>query len=234
VIATGEVNSVHTVAACVTRAYQDVVEIWDDDIQDWDTLYWYGAVPGSTWKRPFDTGTCGPDERIVVLDTGHVIMSGVTLAYWDVEQQWEGGITGPTRIIERLGWLPELLTMPACYSGEELVGLRCYSDEEMAVNLVDFPCRSLVGMDEVQGTHQIILSPNPGTTHITLSRVEGSLPPGPHTITLFDATGRMVLEQRTTEERPMISTEHLPSGLYRIVVRDEQGAMMGTTWVKER
>jgi hypothetical protein len=48
------------------------------------------------------------------------------------------------------------------------------------------------------------------------------------------ATGRMVLVHRTTEERPVISTEHLPSGLYRVMVRDELGAVMGVTWVKER
>jgi hypothetical protein len=48
------------------------------------------------------------------------------------------------------------------------------------------------------------------------------------------ATGRMVLEQRTAEERPVIGTEHLPSGLYRITVREELGAVMGATWVKER
>ncbi|HRD51323.1 MAG TPA: T9SS type A sorting domain-containing protein [Flavobacteriales bacterium] len=69
--------------------------------------------------------------------------------------------------------------------------------------------------------------PNPGTNHFTLS-----LPPGPHTITLFDATGRMVLQQRTTDARPVINTEALPAGLYRIAVRDEWGERMGATWVK--
>ncbi len=86
-----------------------------------------------------------------------------------------------------------------------------------------------VGLDEVGPLTQLQLFPNPGTTHFTLH-----LPPGPHTITLFDATGRMVLQQRTTNARPVIATETLPSGLYRIVVRDAQGAVMGTTWVKAR
>lgn len=71
--------------------------------------------------------------------------------------------------------------------------------------------------------------PNPGTTHFTLS-----LPPGPHTVTLFDATGRVVLEQRTAEIQSVIATEALPAGLYRVVVRDEKGKVMGATWVKER
>jgi hypothetical protein len=44
----------------------------------------------------------------------------------------------------------------------------------------------------------------------------------------------MVLEQRTADELPVISTAHLPAGLYRITLRDQQGAVMGATWVKER
>jgi hypothetical protein len=31
----------------------------------------------------------------------------------------------------------------------------------------------------------------------------------------------------------VIDTEALPPGLYCITVRDELGALMGTTWVKE-
>lgn len=70
--------------------------------------------------------------------------------------------------------------------------------------------------------------PNPGNTHFTLD-----IPPGPHTITLFDATGRLVLQQRTTDSRPEITTEVLPAGMYRVTVRDERGALIGSTWVKE-
>jgi uncharacterized repeat protein (TIGR01451 family) len=70
--------------------------------------------------------------------------------------------------------------------------------------------------------------PNPGNDRFTLV-----LAPGPHTITLFDATGRLVLQQRTTDARPVITTEALPVGLYRITVRDERGGLMGATWVKE-
>lgn len=75
---------------------------------------------------------------------------------------------------------------------------------------------------------EFAVMPNPGTTHFTLS-----LSSGQHTITLFDATGRLVLQQRTADVRPVIATEALPAGLYRITARDTQGAVMGATWVKE-
>jgi hypothetical protein len=71
--------------------------------------------------------------------------------------------------------------------------------------------------------------PNPGNDRFTLV-----LAPGPHTITLFDTKGRLVLLQRTADARPVIATEALPAGLYRITVRDERGVVMGGTWVKEQ
>ncbi|MBL7963755.1 MAG: T9SS type A sorting domain-containing protein [Flavobacteriales bacterium] len=93
----------------------------------------------------------------------------------------------------------------------------------------DLAFSGTVGVYEAISPAPLAVFPNPGKDLITLT-----LPPGPHTITLFDATGRMVLQQRTTDERTVIGTEQLPAGLYRITMRDEQGATMGATWVKER
>ena len=86
----------------------------------------------------------------------------------------------------------------------------------------------MVGIGEFNDSNALSFFPNPGTTDITLD-----LPPGPHTITLFDAMGRMVLQHRTAEVRPVFNTEALLAGLYRITVRDAQGGVMGATWVKE-
>ena len=85
-----------------------------------------------------------------------------------------------------------------------------------------------LSLDEREARARLLPIPNPGNTYFTLE-----LPPGSHTITLFDATGRMVLQQRTTDARPVIATEALHAGLYRITVRDAQGAVTSATWVKE-
>lgn len=96
------------------------------------------------------------------------------------------------------------------------------------VKVDDLAFVGTVGIDEVHASKALTVFPNPGTDHIALD-----LPPGPHTITLFDATGRMVLQQRSADARPVITTQALPAGLYRIAVSNEQGAVMGATWVKE-
>lgn len=210
--------------ARITKLVNDVVYAYNPDVSPdapWDTLYWFGAQVGNRWTPPHIS--CSP---LNVTATGTTEFNGVHLRYLDV---------GPVhRIYERFGYLWHItLNCPGILVLEP-ASLRCYSDNEISVRFGNSGCLDLLSVPEHKGRTGVSSHPNPGTTHFTLRGVDGALPPGPHTITLFDATGRMVLQQRTTDARPVIATEALPAGLYRITVRDEQGGVMGATWVKER
>jgi hypothetical protein len=77
------------------------------------------------------------------------------------------------------------------------------------------------------------VQPNPGTDHFTLSGVEGQLPRGPHQLSLFDAQGRQVLRQQLSEERPVVSTASLPSGIYHVHITNGHGGTFSHRWVKQ-
>lgn len=215
-------------AHAFTRLNDDVVWLWSETHQAWDTMYWFGAEPGDFWTPPFATpGECelsGTGDLIHVVDTGTVEISGLQLRYWDIDLGWYDG-----RITERTGWSVAFAPFPGCWS-DVVYSLTCYADEDVSYATTSEPNTCFL-------TTQVLLTdkrnfdlfPNPGTTHFNLN-----LPPGPHTITLLDATGRMVLEQRTADARPVIGTEHLSAGMYRITVQDDRGDVMGATWVKER
>ncbi|MBX2980600.1 MAG: T9SS type A sorting domain-containing protein [Flavobacteriales bacterium] len=216
-------------AAMITGLHEDVVALWSNTAQAWDTLFWLGAAPGDVFMRPFsEADPCEPMDHFVVQDTTTVSVGGMLLKRWSVVPVWGGNEYGAMHFIERLGWAWSMTPFPACLAVDGPAGLRCYSDQDISVNFTGLGCETLVGIKDHVATSRLSVFPNPGTTHFTLD-----LPPRPHTITLFDATGRMVLQQRTTDARPVIATEALPAGLYRIAVRDEQGGMMGATWVKE-
>ncbi|MBL7963754.1 MAG: T9SS type A sorting domain-containing protein [Flavobacteriales bacterium] len=212
----------------LTREADGVVYVWSGWPEAFDTLMWFSADPGQFWSGPGMDDD--PFNRITVLDTSTVLIAGVPLRQLIVQQSdWVW--MPPDTLRERIGfsflylngWSWFLTDMP-------WGGLRCYTDDNLTFigpNVTD--CGFTLSMNESTVGSTLELFPNPGTTHVTLD-----LAPGPHTITLFDATGRMVLQQRTTDERPVIGTEQLPAGLYRITVRDEQGAIMGAMWVKER
>ena len=214
-----------------TRTVGDRVELWTGS--GFDTLFRFDAVPGDHWDHPPSSF----DDYILTLevtDTSTVLIDGVALrrqtiqAYIGYESAYPEPMGPATVITERLGgdfiflWTSQLV-----YPDWAPAHIRCYSDFEISYSSVETACDLLLSVQDLP-ERDLMLFPNPGTTHFTLS-----LKPGPHTITLFDATGRVVLEQRTTEERPVIDTDDLPAGLYRIAVRDDRGGSMSTSWVKE-
>jgi hypothetical protein len=187
-----------------------------------DTLYHFGVVPGDSW-HPADWVEV-PEYRWLVTDTGTVTLDGLDLRFLVVENNW----TTDT-IVERLGALRSfMLPWEAMIIDAPSGPLRCYSDNEVGFHASwwNYGCTSLVSVDEVSA-HDFDLFPNPGTTHFSLD-----LPPGPHTITLFDATGRMVLQHRTAYERPVIDTITLPTGLYLVRIVDRSGAVHHHQWIK--
>ena len=207
----------HTPVAVITRSQDDVVYTWE--LGSWDTLYWFGAAPGQGWTARHVEGVqdCTP---FIVTDTGTAVIDGMALRWIEIESWY--------RVYERIGSTWDMFMYCPNWIIDGPMGMRCYSDDEISFQLTTGACEQLVGLDDRHSTSWTNPFPNPGTTHFTLD-----LPPGPHTITLFDASGRTVLQQRTADTRPVIATEALPAGLYRITVRDERGGVMGATWVKE-
>lgn len=215
--------------AAITAQIGDVVSLWSTTGQAWDTLFWLGAGPGDSWIRrggPF--GDCDPPDSLVIVDTTTVVFNGLALRQWTVEQRAYGMTMVIETFTERLGWTMNFSPYPACIIWDGPVGMRCYSDQDISLNFTSLGCETHVGIDARAASVPLAVSPNPGTTHFTLD-----LSPGTHTITLVDATGRAVLRQRTTDARPVIATETLPAGLYRINVRDEHGGEMGASWARE-
>ena len=210
-----------------TRASGEVIWLWSATESAWDTLYNFGAAPGSEWGPVFaEPGFCGSPEagdKVQVLDTGTMVVQGVPLRYLDIHLGSYGG-----RVTERMGWSVMMETFEGCWQ-DLLSEFKCYEDYEIDYSVdPDQGSCDLATRIENRDLAEPILYPNPGNDHITISRSSG-----PHTIALFDATGRMVLQQRTNDTRPVISTEALPAGLYRITVRDGLGGLMSATWVKE-
>ncbi len=205
--------------------YEDngVVYLKSDWSLDFDTAMWFSAAPGDRWNIPGME-----DWGFVVIDTSSIMLDDVALKQLIIQVDPEG-LFMVDSLRERIGyqWLfidpAESMVIDGNYDG-----LRCYEDEAIAFSAPGVSeCGFTMSVHQAGKEYVTMPFPNPGTTHFTID-----LPPGPHTITLYDATGRMVLQQRTADARPVIATEGLPAGLYRITVRDERGGVMGATWVK--
>lgn len=148
--------------AFITGSVGDLVTIWSPTDQRWDTVFWMGAAPGDGWLRPAGLfGPCEPPDSIVVVDTSTVVVDGLPLRKWVVEQRSSGTGSSITDFTERIGWFWNFVPFPACMIVDGPVGLRCYSDEDISVSYHAFGCNSLAGMDDHSDPHRSAPAPAP-------------------------------------------------------------------------
>ena len=211
----------------ITSHTGDLVSVWSGLHQSWDTLYNFAAGPGDSWAPPHSSPICGGAEfgdLVQVTDSGTVMVGGLALHYVDIHCGFNNG-----RIVERLGWSVGMFIAEGCWVPECQCDLRCYHDDVLDyvrpnVTVCDSIPELTTGENEDQG-RSIPVFPNPGTDHFTLS-----LPPGPHTILLFDALGRTIHQEKVLGSTSVIGTAQFPAGIYVVLVDD---ALQPIRWVKE-
>ncbi len=203
----------YTPVELITRSDSEVVFILSGTV--WDTLYWFGAVPGEHWfPAHVNDTTCAP---ITVVDTGTTVVGGVPLHWLRT--------TDDLTVMERVGSTWDMFMWCPNWLIDGPTGMRCYSDNEISYQLTSGACEMLMGVNEASAISSLMIYPNPGTDHFSLS-----LHPGSHTITLFDATGRVVHQQQIINERASVQTTDLPSGIYLVKVDEGRKPLR---WVKE-
>lgn len=196
-----------------------LVSIWDGVA--FDTLYDFNAVPGDHWLA---TMPDGGESWVysVVTDTGTLVIDGSSLRFLALQN-------GDT-IAERLGqfngyFLPWVGMIIDAAGGP----LRCYSDMDIDHTRWwwDFGCASWMGQNEPVATTTITLSPNPGEDQLTLSGLVGT-----PEVLIMDATGRVCSRRRAESTTSTIYTAGLPSGSYTVQVREPDGSLQNTRWLK--
>jgi hypothetical protein len=206
-----------------TRVENDVVLLRRSGSDVFDTLAWFGAVPGEGWTIPEVT-----NGRFVVMDTAHVDVDGISLRRSIVQSYVNGFPVLSDTLYERVGFIYFHLVPSNSFliSPDGLAnGLRCYQDDQISVNLVpEGDCDMTLGEEDTAMRNRPWLFPNPGTDHFTLS-----LPEGSHTITVHDGTGRVLKHLRTTDLLATIITDGLAAGSYLVRV---DGSPVPLRWVK--
>jgi hypothetical protein len=207
-----------------TRYESDVVHVWDG-FNTYDTLFWFGAVPGDHWHAPFSD--VQEYTRLTVTDTSTVMVQGVPLRQFVVQgpDGWD-----PDTLHERIGFSFLYLNGWSWFlTDQPWSGLKCYRDDDLTYSSpLAQGCDFTLGVAQERDGASFRVQPNPGTDHFTLD-----IPPGLNQITLFDAQGRQVLRQQLSEERPVISTAHLPSGIYHVHFTNGHGRTVSQRWLKQ-
>jgi hypothetical protein len=200
------------------------------ELFDWDTLIWYGAVPGDQWQvlQP-DDYFC--DRRMVVTDTGHVEVGGLSLRYVQTDYPDEyGEVYYSPLFMERIGCVYgtflEECGLPVLQPDTIL---RCYQDVDLFYSVPNAPpCDLVAGTGAEPGREAVALWPNPGAD---LMHVEANAA-GKMEVRVLDAAGRAVLAGSSPNGSLGLSSTGLPPGIYWVEVRSATGRQT-VKWAKE-
>jgi len=196
-----------------------------------DTLVWFDAVPGDAWQvlQPDDSGCAC---YYTVMDTGHVVLDGVSLRYLQTE------ITSPffnceaaSRLfVERIGSFGSFLgDVGECGIGVSDTTLRCYQDFQMNYSPENaLPCEFILDIGEASVRSVVAVYPNPGTDVIHV----GTGNSAPTDVRVLDGMGRVVLRARNAVGLVEFNSSELSAGIYMVELRSPQGRRT-IRWVKQ-
>ncbi len=214
-------------AELVTRTAPEMVLFWLAEHQVWDTLHWFGALPGDRWSPGWEyyppDANCS-DSYVQVVDTGSTVIDGATLRTLNLEKHLPGvQETWACTVMERVGNIEGffLLAPPIwCIPTDGAQFFSCYADDEIRYPPTTFPCGSTtavveLGSNKVNGWEVI---PMPFTDSFTLH--------GPATVrqgevSLLDFTGREVQRFPYKGTGTVVDANALPAGPYILRLADE-------------
>lgn len=204
-----------------TTVHGDLVSIWNG--ARFDTLYFFGAVPGDHWQRTVLDGMESMQLE-VVQDTGSTLIDGILLRYLVMED-------GDT-LMERLGSLTGfMLPWTALMMDASGGSLRCYADGDIdfQASWWAYGCSSWAGLEELDHTVTFSLSPNPGNGTVQFvwpaSREFG--------LEIRDALGRIVHREHIFKESDSVDLSHVKAGVYNLLVTAPDGTRASAKWIKQ-
>ena len=219
-----------------TSIENDVVLLWSiwNGPPEWDTLYWFGAMPGDRWYAPGDDGECGPTPAGMyqVMDTATVIIDGVPLRELQLSDVDEFGTPSGDlhTLTERIGLASGSFNLlSGCIPPNQTETLLCYLDNgiDLVTAFGEFSCSSLVGIGDIARDGSANVFPNPGSEFVTIQLSSGS-----SQVDILDQEGRLVKQGLAVSGSVTINTELLAPGGYFIRKSDMQGVRSYAYWVK--
>lgn len=213
----------------ITSFDGDMVGLWDDHHQDFDTLFRFDAAPGDRWGIPWHPSF----SSLVVTDTLHTVIDGVLLRQVVVGFDQPGSLFSDT-VMERIGALSMYIDPFYTVMLDGPVGrLRCYTDLEIQHIRpgAELGCFSLLSVNEYAAGGPSVY-PNPGRDRIRIG-IPAELVPATWQVSIFDARGVLVMDQRLLDGGGWINTGGITPGLYTIKLHGPDSGTYHFRWVRE-
>lgn len=214
------------------RQNNKLVHVYNGFTPD-DTLFNFNAVPGDKWLRARISGTvCNVTRRAVtVIDTGSVVINGITLkklvlSYVRGLFVGSGTTSYTDTVYEKIGsikfhlipWTCETATAMPDASGSFPAGnFRCYKDDFFATyHKTGMPgCYSPVAINELNESGSISVFPNPNSGIFKVVLTENSKNA---TAQVLDYSGRKIYEGTLLEGENKFELKNISAGIYLLII----------------
>lgn len=204
---------------------------------DWDTLYWFDAVPGDRWYPPGADSFCPgqyPLGMLQVTDTGHVLVNGQSLRFVQVaEVDQSGQASGnPYPILERLGAPGMAIPPGGCIASDVGLALRTYMDGSFPfydTGIADM-CIGL-GVNEPSALAeppQVVLLPDQSGHWLEIRTDK----PISSTVVISDVLGKRVVSSSIQGTAVLLETSQLAKGMHVVMVEADGFRALCIPWVK--
>lgn len=222
----------------VTRTEPGIVYWWMDNVQEWDTLYWFDALPGDRWSPGWQQGsdqwwgTCDDGSYLMVMGTNTTVIEGHSLRTLSVAVAHGGDLVDAFTIVERMGNTQGyFIPRPTyCFVDECYCSFSCYSDDEIHLPFGG-PCELPLAVEEdaIANADNWSVSPMPFRDRFTVR----SATPRNATVILFDMTGREMLSMPFNGTSLEVYPGLLPAGGYVLRMVDARGTLRHRMVIKE-
>lgn len=224
----------------VTRTEPGIVLWWLANLQEWDTLYWFGAAVGDRWSPGWQQGTpqwpgaCDQGTYLTVLGTSSTEVDGVALGTLAMGVMHDGGVVEMFTIVERMGnTTGYFIPRPTyCMVDECLCSFGCYRDDQIT-SPSGGPCELPMGVTQ-NASGQVpgswVAVPMPFTDRFTL---HGPAIVRQGEVSLLDITGRELLLVPFQGSLLEVDASGLPGGIYLLRVQDGEGRSSHQKVIKE-
>lgn len=224
----------------VTRTEPGIVLWWLADLQEWDTLYWFGAAVGDRWSPGWQqgtaewTGVCDEGTYLTVLGTSSTAVDGVALGTLAMGVMHDGSVVDMFTIVERMGnTTGYFIPRPTyCIVDECLCSFLCYRDDQIT-SPSGGPCALPLAVPEVIASNAPnvwSVAPMPFTDCFT---VQVSSPVLQGEVSLLDLTGRMLKRMAVTGTSVLVDGSGLPVGPYILRIKDGHGQLHHQRVIKQ-
>ncbi len=231
-------NELHTIDSySYQSADSGIVRSWISTSNEWDTLYWFSAVPGDRWWPPGIDPFCGGNWGMwEVSDTATMQISGYDLRSLTVRPLDEFGVPQENEqrtILERLGVIEGSLAYVACIIAEDGYSLRSYLD--YAFPIFDTGETSLCenflgGIQNAELISSLVVFPNPGSDQLNINW--SVLQDAPVQIGIYSMLGELLRSETASVSPITLQTHDLPAGCYSIRLIGDDGSS-SVKWLKQ-